>query len=49
MGTPAVPGVVTMNDPTNRRDPRSLPYGPLLAAMKRLAAEYRAKQSGGGG
>jgi hypothetical protein len=41
-------GEIPLNDPTKQDDEPSLPYGPLLAAMKRLAAEYRAKQNGAG-
>jgi hypothetical protein len=41
-------GEIPLNEPTKQDDEPSLPYGPLLAAMKRLAAEYRAKQNGAG-
>lgn len=41
-------GEITLNDPTSRRDPPCLPYALTLAAMKRLAETYRAKQSGAG-
>ena len=37
-----------MNDPTKQDDKPALPYALCLKAFQRLAARYRAKQSGAG-